>query len=60
MTETPCRTESGGRPGRGGKGRDVVPVEGTIGPGAQVLVTVEREGGVDAPTTAPVVASQPV
>lgn len=44
----------------GGEGRDVVPVEGTVGPGAQVLVTVEREGGVDAPTTAPVVASQPV
>ncbi|HET6684774.1 MAG TPA: anti-sigma factor [Gaiella sp.] len=44
----------------GGEGRDVVPVEGTVAPGAQVLVTVEREGGVDAPTTAPVVASQPV
>jgi anti-sigma-K factor RskA len=44
----------------GGQARDVVPVEGTVGPGAKVLVTLEPSGGVDAPTTSPVVASNPV
>jgi anti-sigma-K factor RskA len=44
----------------GGGSRDVVPVEGSVGPGAKVLVTLERSGGVDAPTTSPVVASDPV
>ena len=40
--------------------RDVVPVHGTVAPGARVLVTLERSGGVDAPTTTPIVASRPV
>ena len=44
----------------GGAARDVVPVEGTVGPGAKVLVTLEPSGGVDAPTTSPVVSSDPV
>lgn len=44
----------------GGGERDVVPVEETVDAGAQVLVTVEDDGGVDAPTSAPVVTSQPV
>jgi anti-sigma-K factor RskA len=44
----------------GGARRDVVPVDGTVGPGAKVLVTLERSGGVDAPTTNPIVASDPV
>ena len=44
----------------GGQARDVVPVEGTVGPGAKVLVTLEPSGGVDAPTTSPVVTSNPV
>ena len=44
----------------GGQARDVVPVEGSVGPGARVLVTLEPSGGVDAPTSSPVVASDPV
>ena len=44
----------------GGATRDVVPVEGSVGPGAKVLVTLEPSGGVDAPTTSPIVASDPV
>ena len=44
----------------GGQARDVVPVEGGVGPGAKVLVTLEPSGGVDAPTTSPVVTSNPV
>jgi anti-sigma-K factor RskA len=44
----------------GGGARDVVPVDGNVGPGAKVLVTLEPSGGVDAPTTTPVVASAPV
>jgi anti-sigma-K factor RskA len=44
----------------GGGARDVVPVEGAVGPGAKVLVTLEPAGGVDAPTTSPIVASDPV
>jgi anti-sigma-K factor RskA len=43
----------------GAHDRDVVPVEGTVGPGQVVLVTVEPAGGVDAPTTAPIVGSMP-
>lgn len=54
--ETPVR--AGVFPGGGS--RDVVPVEGAVGPGAKVLVTLEPSGGVDAPTTSPVVASGPV
>jgi hypothetical protein len=44
----------------GGGLRDVVPVDGTVGHGARVLVTLERAGGVDAPTASPIVASDPV
>jgi anti-sigma-K factor RskA len=44
----------------GEDGQDVVLVDGTVKPGAVVAVTVEDAGGVDAPTTTPVVASQPV
>jgi anti-sigma-K factor RskA len=44
----------------GARERDVVPVEETLNEGSVVLVTVEPEGGVDAPTTQPIVASQPV
>jgi anti-sigma-K factor RskA len=40
--------------------RDVVPVDQPVETGSVVLVTVEPEGGVDAPTTKPIVASQPV
>ncbi len=38
--------------------RDVVPVDETVGDGSVVLVTVENEGGVDAPTSDPIVVSQ--
>jgi anti-sigma-K factor RskA len=54
--ETPVR--AGVFPGGGP--RDVVPVDGNVGQGAKVLVTLEPSGGVDAPTTSPVVASEPV
>jgi anti-sigma-K factor RskA len=54
----------GGAPVRAGlfdgaKDRDVVPVEETVEPGSLVLVTLEPAGGVDAPTSDPIVASQP-
>lgn len=55
----------GGAPQRAGvfpgedDGRDVVPVEGTVGPAQVVLVTVEDAGGVDAPTTDPILGSLP-
>ena len=39
--------------------RDVVPLEKPVGPGSVVLVTVEQAGGVDAPTSNPIVASHP-
>ena len=55
--QTPVR--AGLFPGGGGP-QDVVPVEATVGPGAKVLVTLEPSGGVDAPTTSPVVTSNPV
>lgn len=38
---------------------DVVAVDGRVEPGAVVAVTVEAAGGVDAPTSDPVVASAP-
>ena len=44
----------------GADGQDVVLVDGAVKPGAVVAVTVEPEGGVDAPTTQPIVASDPV
>ena len=56
----------GGAPQRAGvfpgedDGRDVVRVDGTVEPGQVVLVTVEDEGGVDAPTTEPILGSLPV
>ena len=43
-----------------GGGRSVVPVSLRVSAGDVVTVTLERAGGVDAPTTAPVVASHPV
>jgi anti-sigma-K factor RskA len=43
----------------GANARDVVPVEQTVDSGSRVLVTVEPAGGVDAPTTDPIVVSQP-
>lgn len=43
----------------GGGSRDVVPVEEPVAPGSVVLVTVEPAGGVDAPTSDPIVASRP-
>ena len=53
----------GGAPVRAGlfdgaHDRDVVPVEETVDPGSVVAVTVEDAGGVDAPTSQPIVASQ--
>jgi anti-sigma factor RsiW len=35
-----------------------VPIEGSVRPGASVLVTVERDGGVDAPTQKPILSVQ--
>ena len=54
----------GGAPVRAGlfdgaNERDVVPVDEAVAPGSVVLVTVEDAGGVDAPTSDPIVASQP-
>src|SRR5262249_2389276 len=43
-----------------GGNRSIVRVEGPVGKKAVVAVTLERSGGVDAPTTTPLVASQPV
>ena len=43
-----------------GGGRSVVGVEEAVGKDAVVAVTLERAGGVDSPTTTPLVASQPV
>jgi len=44
----------------GQHGTSVVDVAGRVGDGSVVAVTVEQDGGADAPTTKPVVASQPV
>ncbi len=44
----------------GSDGREIVPVGSTVQAGDVVAVTVEPEGGVDAPTTQPVVASDSV
>jgi anti-sigma-K factor RskA len=43
----------------GNEGAEILGVEGTVQEGDLVAVTVEDEGGVDAPTTSPVVASEP-
>ena len=55
----------GGTPVRAGlfsgrDGADIVPVDGTVNGGNSVAVTVERAGGVNAPTTPPIVASDPI
>ena len=42
---------------RGREGADLVGVERPVGPGAVVAVTLEKAGGVDAPTRSPVVQS---
>jgi anti-sigma-K factor RskA len=44
----------------GSAGQSVVPLDQEVPDGAVVAVTVEDAGGVDAPTTDPIVASQPV
>lgn len=44
----------------GEEARDIVLVDGRVEPGQSVLVTLEQAGGVDAPTTDPIVGSQPV
>lgn len=44
----------------GAGGRQVVPVDEEVQPGAVVAVTLERAGGAGAPTTTPLVASRPV
>jgi anti-sigma factor RsiW len=53
---TPAR--AGVFPGR--DGLDVVALDGVVAGGDVVAVTVEPQGGVDQPTTDPIVASQPV
>ena len=45
-------------PGR--DGTEIVRLEGTVTPGDVVAVTVEAAAGADAPTTQPIVASDPV
>ena len=54
--ETPAR--AGIFPGR--DGRNVVGVDGLVRDGDVVAVTVEPGGGVDAPTSSPIVATDPV
>ena len=54
--DTPQR--AGLFPGR--DGRDVVPVDGTVAEGDVVAVTIEDAGGVNAPSTNPIVVSDPV
>jgi len=44
----------------GGASPDVVGVEGVVGNGDVVAVTVEKAGGTTKPTTPPVVASSSV
>jgi anti-sigma-K factor RskA len=44
-------------PGR--EGTEIVGVDGVVGTGDVVGVTLEPSGGVDAPTTSPIVASEP-
>ena len=44
----------------GEDGREIALVDGTVGEGEVVLVTVEPAGGVDAPTSAPIVGTLPV
>jgi anti-sigma-K factor RskA len=44
----------------GSDGAELVGVEGTVNEGDLVAVTVEPQGGVDKPSSAPIVASDPV
>ena len=44
----------------GSDGTEIVGLDGTVTPGDVVAVTIESAGGVDAPTTQPIVASDPV
>jgi anti-sigma factor RsiW len=44
----------------GREGGEVVGVEGVVGEGDVVAVTIEDDGGVDAPTSAPITSSEPV
>lgn len=55
----------GGAPARAGlfpgrDGTDVVGLDGVVGRGDVVAVTVEEKGGVDEPTSEPIAASMPV
>jgi anti-sigma-K factor RskA len=44
----------------GSDGAEILGVDGTVADGDLVAVTVEDAGGVDAPTSAPIVASDPL
>jgi anti-sigma-K factor RskA len=44
----------------GADGREIALVEGTVDAGEVVLVTVEQAGGVDTPTTEPIVGTEPI
>ena len=44
----------------GSDGREVALVDGTVDTGEVVLVTIEPAGGVDAPTTEPILGTMPV
>jgi len=58
IVESQTPVSAGLFPGR--DGADVVGVDGPVGRGNVVAVTVEKAGGVDAPTTTPIVVSDPV
>jgi anti-sigma factor RsiW len=58
IVESGTPVSAGLFPGR--DGADVVGVDGTVDAGSVVAVTIEKAGGVDAPTTTPIVASDPV
>ena len=44
----------------GGDGREIALVDGVVDAGEVVLVTIEQAGGVDAPTTEPIIGTAPV
>jgi len=44
----------------GTDGLEVLPVDGTVDTGEIVAVTIEQAGGVDAPTTQPIIGTMPV
>jgi anti-sigma factor RsiW len=44
----------------GAEGLEIALVDGVVDEGEVVLVTIEQEGGVDAPTTEPIVGTEPV